>query len=164
MREIMVRTERCLGCKSCELACAVAHSDSKTLYGAVFETWRPQKRVFVETNGVENIPLQCRQCTDTPCVQACMAGAMHVDAVTGLVQVDEARCVGCWMCVMACSFGVIAQVPATHKAAKCDRCRERNYDPACVAACPTKAIEFVEINEFTRQARKHYLNQMLREA
>lgn len=162
MKQIMVKSERCLGCKSCEIACAVAHSETKTLFGAVNEASPPQKRVFVETNGLVNFPLQCRQCEDTPCVHACMAGAMHLDSI-GLVQLDTTRCVGCWMCVMSCPFGVIAQVPSTHKATKCDRCQELAYEPACVTACPTKALEFVEVNEFAHSGRKSYLA-LLKEA
>ncbi len=156
LRQIMVRSERCLGCHSCELACAVAHSDSKTLYGPLSEEYPPQKRVFVETNGVVNFPLQCRQCQDTPCVHACMAGAMNI-ATDGLVQLKTDRCVGCWMCVMACPFGVIAQMPIMHKAAKCDRCRDLAYEPACIISCPTKALSFEEVNEFARSGRKRHL-------
>ncbi len=37
MKEIFVRLDRCLGCKSCEIACAVEHSASKSLFGAVSE-------------------------------------------------------------------------------------------------------------------------------
>lgn len=159
MKEILVRAENCLGCKSCELACAVAHSESQDLYRAIWESPRPQKRVFVEGDGVYNFPLQCRQCTDRPCVHACMAGAMYLDEATGLVQMDRTRCVGCWMCVMVCPFGVIAQ-GADHRAAKCDRCRDRNYQPACVEACPTKALQFVPVSQFMRSERKSYLTQI----
>lgn len=162
MKEILVRAENCLGCKSCELACAVAHSESKTLFGAVLETPKPQLRVFVEGDGVFNFPLQCRQCADRPCVHACMAGAMYLDEETGLVQLDSGRCVGCWMCVMVCPFGVIAQ-GEDHRAVKCDRCRDSGYRPACVEACPTKALQFVPVSQFTRSGRKSYLAQIAKE-
>ncbi len=42
MKEIFVRLDRCQGCRSCQLACAVAHSQSKTLFGAVA---KPQPRL-----------------------------------------------------------------------------------------------------------------------
>ncbi|MDQ7093687.1 4Fe-4S dicluster domain-containing protein [Desulfosporosinus sp. PR] len=160
MKQILTKSEYCLGCKSCELACAVVHSASKTLFAAIKELEAPQKRVFVESSEGLNFPLQCRQCSDTPCVHACMSGAMQLDPRTGLVQVEELRCVGCLMCVMVCPFGVIAEVSATRKVAKCDRCRELDYNPACVAACPTKALEFVEVQEFARSGRQSFLNQM----
>lgn len=160
MRQILARSEHCLGCKSCELACAVAHSTSKNLFEAIQELKPPQKRIFVESNGELNFPLQCRQCLDSPCVHACMSGAMQFDSKTGLIQVNEQKCVGCMMCVMVCPFGVIAEIPTTHRVAKCDRCQDLDYDPACVAACPTKVLEFVEVLEFAHSGRQTFLNQM----
>lgn len=154
----MIRSERCVGCKSCELACAVAHSASRSLLQAVRDKERPAKRVFVETSDAQNFPVQCRQCSDHPCVMACMAGAMQVDPQTGLVQVDTSRCVGCWMCVMTCPFGAIAKT-SLHKAAKCDQCQDNNFEPACVKACPTKALEYVEVNTFAQAGRKQFLVQ-----
>lgn len=160
MRQILARSEQCLGCKSCELACAVAHSASKNLFEAISELKPPQKRIFVESSDGLNFPLQCRQCLDSPCVHACMSGAMQYDLKTGLIQVDEQKCVGCLMCVMVCPFGAIAEVSATRKVVKCDRCQDLDYDPACVAACPTKALEFVEVQEFAHSGRQNFLNQM----
>lgn len=159
MKQLLVRSEYCVGCKSCELACAVAHSQTKELFGAIFEPERPQKRVFVETDGEVIMPLQCRQCSDTPCVQACMAGAMRVDPATGLVQVRTDKCVGCWMCVMVCPFGAITQGPG-RAVVKCDRCRDLAYEPACVSACPTKALQFAEVNSFASGTRKSWINHL----
>ncbi len=159
MKQLLVRSERCVGCKSCELACAVAHSQSKQLFTAIFEPELPRKRVFVETDGEVVMPLQCRQCSDTPCVHACMAGAMRVDPETNLVQVKREKCVGCWMCVMVCPFGVITEGP-TRAVMKCDRCRELDYEAACVAACPTKALQLVEVDSFASGVRKSWINQL----
>ena len=159
MKQLLVRTEHCLGCKSCELACAVAQSQSKQLFAAIFESERPLKRVFVETDGEVIMPLQCRQCSDTPCVYGCMAGAMRIDSTTGLVQVKPEKCVGCWMCVMVCPFGVITEGP-DHQVVKCDRCRELAYEPACVSACPTKALQFVEVDGYAREIRKSWMNHL----
>lgn len=159
MKQLLVRSEICVGCKSCELACAVAHSQSKTLFAAIFEPETPRKRVYVETDGTVNFPLQCRQCSDMPCVHACMAGAMYQDQETGLVQINAEKCVGCWMCVMVCPFGAINE-GQVHKAVKCDRCRDLDYDPACVKACPTKALQFVEVNAFAKAGRSSWVNHL----
>jgi len=161
LKQILVRTELCLGCKSCEIACATAHSTSKNLIAALFERQKPQKRVFVETNGQLNLPLQCRQCADTPCVHACMSGAMFIDEVTGLALLDESKCVGCWMCVMTCPFGVITQNKERQLAIKCDRCQELSFDPACVKACPTKALVFEEVGGFSKTVRQSYFERFV---
>ena len=51
-KEILVRYDRCVGCKSCELACAVAHSEARTLLGAVMSEEKPLKRIFVHQASV----------------------------------------------------------------------------------------------------------------
>lgn len=156
MKEILINLEHCLGCKTCELACAVEHSESKNLFAALFESMAPVSRVYVEAGQQFNFPLQCRHCTDAQCIRACISGALWRDENTGLVNHDREKCVGCWMCVMACPFGVIAQDRRAQVALKCDRCPERDV-PACVASCPTKAISLAEVPLFTKEKRKEYL-------
>lgn len=150
MKEILVRLERCLGCLSCQIACAVGHSQSKTLFGAILERPAPRYRVHVAAGEGFNLPLQCRQCEDAPCVQACMSGAMRRG--DGGVVVDEANCVGCWMCVMVCPFGVITPTPEK-VAAKCDLCAAEP-EPRCVQACPTRALVYTEGPELVEERRR----------
>lgn len=65
MRKVIaVDIGRCLACKSCEIACAVAHSASGRLEEAVVEHPKPQKRVTVEAAGQFAVPMQCRHCED----------------------------------------------------------------------------------------------------
>ena len=61
-KTIVCRIERCMACHSCEIACAVAHSQSKELATAVLEEPKPQKRVTVEAAGSHALALQCRHC------------------------------------------------------------------------------------------------------
>ncbi len=156
MKQILVDVNKCLACKSCEIACAVIHSESNNLFGAVLQEKKPKQRVYVEAGEGISFPLQCRQCEEARCVQACMSGAMYRDAESGLVWNDPDRCVGCWMCVMVCPFGAILQDKEQKVAVKCDRCVDIQI-PACVQACPTKAIKFTEIDDFSKKVRKHYL-------
>ncbi|MFN7171090.1 MAG: 4Fe-4S dicluster domain-containing protein [Candidatus Omnitrophota bacterium] len=81
--------------------------------------------------------LTCQHCEDAPCVNACISGAMFKDEKTGETKCDTDKCVGCWMCIMVCPFGIIKQ--GKKNAVKCDLCPERE-DFACVASCPTKAL------------------------
>ena len=53
-----------MGCKSCEMACAVEHSTSKSLFGSISEKPLPIRRLYVEKAGGQNVPLVCRHCTD----------------------------------------------------------------------------------------------------
>ncbi|WP_366924397.1 4Fe-4S dicluster domain-containing protein [Metallumcola ferriviriculae] len=162
MKQILITPKLCLGCRSCELACAVEHSLSKELFAAVIKKEQPTARIFVETDGVINLPLQCRHCQDPACVNACMSGALQRKPTTGMVVADQNKCVGCWMCVMACPFGAIAQDPEYKVINKCDRCPDLDQ-PACTVACPTGAVKFVEVSRFSQERRKQYLTSFAEE-
>ncbi len=92
---IMISIERCLGCKSCELACAVAHSQSKVLEDAIKESPGPQKRVTVESAGEFGVPMQCRHCEDAPCISICPTLAIQRYEAGGPVLIENQRCIGC---------------------------------------------------------------------
>ncbi|HWR07604.1 4Fe-4S dicluster domain-containing protein [Sporomusa sp.] len=140
MKRIWIDREKCLGCKSCELQCAIERdSVSKTLLGAIQETPKPIARVGVCGSTGKSFPLQCRQCQDASCIRACPAGAMQRDEDTEAIFLDQAKCRGCWMCVMSCPFGVIVPSDAYKVAVKCDACIHME-EPACVNACPTGAL------------------------
>jgi len=114
----------------------------------------PIARILVEAGGDGRaVPLVCRHCHEALCVSACMSGCMQKDSETGIVtnMGHEQQCVGCWMCIMACPYGVItpSQDVATiggspfAQAVKCDFCPQRDT-PACVEACPNNAIEVLD--------------------
>lgn len=152
MKELLIRAQRCLGCRSCELACAVEHSRSKSLLAAIRETGpRAQYRVHVTSENGQCLPLQCRNCEDAPCLNACLSGALQRDE-RGVVIADSDRCVGCWMCVMVCPFAALDQKDGERRIIKCDRCPEREV-PACVSACPVGALVYSEVKT-TNQTRR----------
>src|SRR5271166_3080329 len=141
---LLVNPDRCLGCHTCELACAVAHTRSTKLAVAVTagETLSPRTRV-VQISG-SRFPTQCRQCEDAPCVKVCPTGATRLTET--YTAVNPKLCIACRLCMMVCPFGAvhISLTPVnghTKKTAiKCDLCVDRAEGPACVSACPTKAI------------------------
>jgi len=150
MERIFCDLRRCLACGACEIACAVEHSSSKDLFQAVLQEESPARRREVQPAIRGNISLACHHCDPAPCIDACITGAMHKEGEATLV--DQEKCVGCWMCVMACPFGVIT--PSKLKVAlKCDLCPDREGQEgrgryACVEACPTEALFVGEFEEF----------------
>jgi len=158
MKELLIRNERCLGCRSCELACAVEHSQSRNLLGAISESPRPRYRVHVTSRGGDCLPLQCRNCEEAACLDACLSGALQRDE-RGIVVCDTALCVGCFMCVMVCPFGIITVAEPERRIVKCDRCPER-AEPACVSACPTGALIYQEIDTAARERRSAVLERL----
>lgn len=151
MNRIYVNPERCTGCKSCEIACAVQHSRTKTLFGAMAEPHPPRKRLFVEAADNVKMPVLCRHCEEAPCLNSCITGCLYHDE-NGFVRRHKGRCIGCWSCIMVCPFGVITRDPLSHIAVKCDRCHKLEI-PACVNACPTKALSLVDIEQVPVAAR-----------
>ena len=158
MRKVLtVDIKRCLACKSCEIACAVAHSKSAVLEEAMAESPKPQKRVTVEAVGENAVPLQCRHCEDAPCITVCPTAAIHREDPDGPVLIDQERCIGCKFCLIVCPFGVIDVSGDGKVMIKCDLCIDRTKageDPACVEACPTKALSLVDEEELAAQKRR----------
>lgn len=150
---IFVYPNRCLGCHSCELACALAHSKTGSLAAAIYEEPKPQKRIFVEGKEDARGPIHCRHCEEAPCARVCPTGALISDLPTNLIQYREQRCIGCFMCGMACPFGVIWRDPKNRFIVKCDYCPDRET-PACVTACPSRALQFQSEAEYERTRRQ----------
>jgi len=142
MKRVWVDREKCLGCKTCELQCAVErNSVSKRLSGAVLEDPKPVTRVGVFGPTGASFPLQCRHCQDATCLMACPSGAMQRDAEKGVTFVAQDKCRGCWMCVMSCPFGAVTPSAKFKTAMKCDACMHMEQ-PACVVSCPTGALVY----------------------
>ena len=143
MKVLYYDVKKCLGCKSCEIACSLAHSEIQDLFKAIKEEKisLPRKKIL-ESKG-KNYPVSCRHCKDPKCVDACMAAALVYDNSKGLVEHDEKRCVGCWMCVMVCPYGAIRPNIKAKIPVRCDKCKDKD-EPACVKACPTGAIIWQE--------------------
>jgi carbon-monoxide dehydrogenase iron sulfur subunit len=154
---IIIDIEKCLACKSCEIVCAVAHSQSGVLEESVTEQPRPQRRVTVEAAGEFGIPMQCRHCENSPCITVCPTKAIYRQHNRGPVLIDHDLCIGCKFCLMVCPFGVIGISSDGRMIVKCDLCFERTkqgQEPACVEACPTKALKFVDERELGNSKRQ----------
>jgi len=163
-KAIVVNIEKCLACKSCEIACALAHSKSKVLEEAVAESPTPQRMVTVEPAGELAVPIQCRHCEDAPCITVCPTAAIHRHEVHGSVLIDQDLCIGCRFCLMACPFGVIYVSRQGKAVVKCDLCIERTdagRQPACVEACPTKALKIGNEKELAALKRRLTARQLV---
>ncbi|HDM75457.1 MAG TPA: 4Fe-4S dicluster domain-containing protein [Deltaproteobacteria bacterium] len=156
MKSVVVRPERCVGCMQCMIACAVAHSRSKTLFGAIQEHPKPSSRIHIGAGLFrEAFPNRCRHCDPAPCYFACLPGAIFRSEDGETVVIDPGRCINCASCAMVCPFGVIRYhqdvfaPPNKVVAIKCDNCMERQEKgmvPACVEACKTGALVFEDVN------------------
>lgn len=160
----------CIGCG----ACCVADKAEFQVPDGHYRTWveryliDDRDNVFVDSpNGgldgfagaradIENpvrdtfyVPKLCNMCEDPSCVQVCPVGATF-RSEDGFVLIDDQRCVGCSYCVQACPYSVRFINPIRKTAEKCTWCYHRvrqEMPPACVAACPTRARKFGDLND-----------------
>ncbi len=150
---IVVDVKECMACRTCEIACALAHSESKTLDEAMK---KQEARINVEGNIELWAPILCRHCEDAPCVKICPTGAINRQDPNGPVLIEQDLCIGCKFCLVVCPFGVIGPSDEGRTVIKCDLCLERleiGQEPACVASCPMCALRLVEAEEYVRQKR-----------
>ncbi|WP_300157220.1 4Fe-4S dicluster domain-containing protein [Solidesulfovibrio sp.] len=157
---VVANPRKCIACKSCEIACAVAHlKTTVATAGAVDAPFQP--RLCLVQTPLAAMPVQCRQCEDAPCAAICPARA--ITRRDGAVVVDTDRCFGCKSCMLACPFGAMdmaaaggeapdAAAPAKARtvAHKCDLCAGRPGGPACVEACPALAFVVVRPDELQK--------------
>lgn len=148
MKIIVTDLKKCVGCHSCELACAVSRSASKDLFGAIRETPRPATRVRVTAISTQPVPLQCQHCENAPCASVCPTHALYRMVADEPVLFKREICIGCSSCVLVCPFGAIRRADGGIMA-KCNLCWDRLAEgkrPACIDACPTKARKLADAN------------------
>lgn len=139
-REIVLRPERCTGCRLCELACVEHH------YGPVpghdiSHPWVFERRRLAIRGAAGDWRLEvCDHCEAHPCVGACPHLALLLWP-GGPVSLVEPRCTGCGACVAVCDRHAIRRVGALDKAIKCDGCGPGPEPPPCARACPEGALE-----------------------
>ncbi len=120
------------------------HSKAKDpLKMYLMERPRPIPRTKVEYRPPLSISIMCRHCAEAECVEACKNGTLTRNEETGKIELNQDKCLGCWMCIMACPYGAISQFTKDNRAVanKCDLCPDREI-PACVAVCPNRALVF----------------------
>jgi carbon-monoxide dehydrogenase iron sulfur subunit len=147
VKQIHIREQACIGCHLCEVYCRARHARSRDLIKAFKREFPPPlPRLTVEERKPVSFSVPCRHCEEPPCVYACLTGALQKEPGSGIVTVDEARCTGCWTCLLVCPFGVIRQDTHRGRIAKCDLCPGEEV-PVCVANCPNEALIYAETKD-----------------
>jgi Fe-S-cluster-containing dehydrogenase component len=165
---VLVDSTQCLGCRSCEAACAEAHGlpepermGDEAIFAEHRETGERQFTVVNKATGDGDdryAKSQCMHCVVPACASACPVKALD-KTKDGPVVYHEDRCIGCRYCMISCPFGVpkYEYDKAVPYVRKCDLCAPRLAEgkpPACVANCPAGALQFGKRSELLAEARR----------
>ncbi len=150
---VIADPSKCIGCRSCEVACAAVHRDNDAgLTVGTMETPIVPRLFLIKEEKIV-MPIQCRHCEDAPCANSCPVGA--IVQKDGSIMVKESACIGCKTCMLVCPVGAVDLLPKFQEqlpgaafeeksklvAYKCDLCKEIGGMPACVKACPKEALK-----------------------
>lgn len=169
IKAILIDTTRCIGCRSCQVACkswnclpgvpsVFSESGSNPRFLSSNTFTRVIFREVLRSDGAVAwyfVKRQCMHCKEPACASVCPVGALQKNE-DGPVTYDDTRCIGCRYCLMACPF----QIPKfqwesrTPLVRKCTFCADRlviGLAPACAATCPTQALVFGERSGLIRE-------------
>jgi len=164
---ILYDSTRCVGCQSCEFACAAEHGlpepDPKDMpeVGKIRkanENRRTVVNAYDTSKGEIYVKNQCMHCNQPACSSACLTRAME-KTHEGPVTWNGDKCMGCRYCMVSCPFDVpkFEYHSPNPKIVKCNMCYDRVIEgkqPACVENCPAEALTFGTRRELVAEAHR----------
>lgn len=164
----LVDTSRCIGCRSCQVACKQWNKldADKTVNKGTFENPRDltpalyNRIKFVESSEGESVSWQffnerCMHCGEAGCMKVCPSPGALYRTKDGIVAFNKEKCISCKYCVSACPFN-IPRYDSDEKVSKCHLCLSRvdgGMAPACAKACPTETLKFGNRNDLVAKAK-----------
>jgi anaerobic dimethyl sulfoxide reductase subunit B (iron-sulfur subunit) len=145
-------SDKCVQCHACEVACMAKNNvDLGVHLRRVLSVWGGS---FPNVTN-QGISLACMHCGDPACMAVCPTGAIQKQPDTGIVTVDQSKCIGCHYCFFACPFGV-PQYGADGTMQKCQLCADdlaAGKDPVCVSTCPAGALHVGRLEDLSKLAQ-----------
>lgn len=173
---MLIDTTKCTsGCDACVKACAIENGINETLPDPrQGSQWIRKIDLKNPKTGLEySLPMLCQHCAKPPCVDVCPTGA-SMKRADGIVLVDRHICIGCRYCMLACPYKarslvhmrLTEQNPEVPRGQGCvESCTfcvqrvDRGQIPACVEACPEKAMVFGDLNDPNSEIAQRIANE-----
>ena len=167
----LVDTTTCIGCKACEVACLEwnGYEFRETTFDNTYQTMPDTAWNFWNLIRFNEVPNddgtvqwlmrkdQCMHCEEPGCLIACPADGAIVQYANGIVDFNQANCIGCQYCVTGCPFNIPKFNDVTKKVYKCTLCSDRvgaGLEPACIKSCPTGCLHFGSKEDMRELAEK----------
>ncbi len=152
-----IDSDACSGCKTCQVACNDRNDLARGLHWRrVYEVtaggWERRDGGWIPSVVAYNLSVACHHCLEPICAAVCSPGAV-VKREDGVVLIDESRCNRCQSCRVSCPYGAIRLDPV-YGVSKCDFCADEltaGRPPACVAACPNRALDFGDLEKLRKE-------------
>lgn len=163
---VLVDTTRCVGCRACEAACAeenhlpVPDIADESVFKKERKTTVSQLTVvsrYQTEKGEVFVKKQCMHCNQPGCVAACLVKAMEKRKEGPVTWASN--CMGCRYCMPSCPFEMpkFEYESSNPRIQKCSLCWDRiekGEKPACVDACPEKALTFGPRRKLIEEANR----------
>jgi DMSO reductase iron-sulfur subunit len=107
-------------------------------------TWQQDGAAWNNSVFAYNLSIACNHCIHPKCVGICPTHALYVRE-DGIVILDESKCMGCGYCSWGCPYDAPQYNVEAGRMTKCNFCidnLEQGLPPACVAACPLRALDY----------------------
>lgn len=131
VRRISVDTDKCVGCRSCEVACSGFHARPK--YSS-FNPSRSRIRVVLDLVNDVYVPLRAAEYTSAECI-----GRQNF-------KINGTQYSECSFCPVSCPSRDLFKEPDSGLPLKCDMCEDEKM-PICVEVCRFGALIYEEREE-----------------
>lgn len=148
----------CTGCKACQLACKDKHDldiglQWRRIYEITGGEWKQEGKTWIPEITAYNLSIACNHCLNPVCRDVCPTGAIY-KREDGIVLIDNQKCLGCRYCEWNCPYSALQFDEAFGIMSKCHFCYDlidKGESPACVAACPMRALDFGDLSRLKKQ-------------
>jgi anaerobic dimethyl sulfoxide reductase subunit B (iron-sulfur subunit) len=154
----LVNSDACSGCKTCQVACSDRHDlpaglHWRRVYEVTSGGWLKKDGAWQSTVAAYHLSVACHHCAVPVCATSCPSDAIW-KRDDGIVLIDASRCTKCRKCETDCPYSAVRWNGDNEPLSKCDACVDdvdAGRRPACVAACPNRALEFGDFDDLKKR-------------